>query len=115
MQKVYLAISFVILIIAAVFALMNNEPVSINALGLARWQSTVAVLAVVCVAAGAALMFLFDLGSRIKSWTNIRGLRKQIKMLEEERNLLKQRVTEVVRSIKKTDDENQTPGPDPKT
>ncbi len=69
-------------LIIAIFALANSQPVLINYLyGKAEVS---AVIVILCSAvSGALVLFLFNLVRQIKASLRLRGLRNDIKMLEE--------------------------------
>ncbi|GEM_PF-4191049 len=84
MQKFYIVLSMLLLILVAVFAVSNNDIVSVNLFGLAQLKSTLAVMILVCFVSGAFLMAIFDLGKNIRAWKKIRTLEAQLKKAEEE-------------------------------
>lgn len=98
MQKLYIVLSLILLVVVTVFALTNNTAVTVNLLGLAEWDSKVAILILVCFTAGVILMALFDLGRQVRTWKETKSLKKQVKSIEEERDLLRQRVAELSRT-----------------
>ncbi len=96
MQKLYVVLSLALLLVVAIFALANNTNVPVNFPGFQTWRTSVAILILISFTAGVVLMGLFDLGRQVKSWKNAKVLQKQLRSAEEERDLLKNRVAELI-------------------
>jgi len=98
MGKFYMILSLVILLLVAVFALTNSQDVTVNLLGLGKWESNTAMIILVSFAAGAVLMAIFDLGRSIRSWKENRNQKVEFKAIAEERDALRRRVNELSRN-----------------
>ncbi|MFC1474927.1 lipopolysaccharide assembly LapA domain-containing protein [bacterium] len=95
MQKLYMILAAAVLLLVAIFAGMNSEIVPVRFIFMGELKPPAYILILICFFAGGILMALFDLGGRFRTWQEIRGLNKQVKSLEEERDLLKKRVEEL--------------------
>jgi uncharacterized integral membrane protein len=89
MSKVYFFISILLLAAVTVFALINTKTAPVNIPGFAPLNPSVAMLVVCCVAIGAALMALMDLGRYVNTWREMRELKHKLKTAEEELKLLR--------------------------
>lgn len=92
MQKVYFVLFLAILILAAAFAFTNDGGVTVSLIGIKEIHTNVAMLILVCVAAGAAMMAVLDLIRGLKSWKEIKSLQKKLHESEELRALLEAQV-----------------------
>lgn len=95
MQKLYFVLFLAILIIAVVFAFTNDGGVTVSLIGIREIHTNVAMLILVCVAAGAAMMAILDLIRGLKTWKEIKALRKKLHDSEELRALLEAQVKQL--------------------
>ena len=60
-------------------------------------QTSVPILILVSVATGALVMFLLNIPSKIRNWREFKKIKEQIRSLEEEKQLLSNRVAELTK------------------
>lgn len=95
MQKLYFVIFLAIIIVVAVFAFTNDGGVTVSLLGVKEINTNVAMLILVCFAAGAAMMAILDLIRGVRTWKDIKSLRKKLHESEELRALLEAQVKQL--------------------
>jgi uncharacterized integral membrane protein len=77
-MRFLMAIAVLLMALAAVFALQNAQPVSVNFL---KWsfEASLVIILFITFAAGALSAFLFSIPWRIKVLRELSGLKKQQK------------------------------------
>lgn len=95
MQKLYFVLFLAIIIVVAVFAFTNDGGVTVSLLGAKEINTNVAMLILICFAAGAAMMAILDLIRGVKTWKELKALRKKLHDCEELRALLEGQIKQL--------------------
>lgn len=93
-MQIHLILVLILSILIAVFALTNTGELDIK-LFFWKIQTSVPILILVSVAAGALVMFFLNIPSKIRNWRESRKLKDGLRSLEEEKQLLTSRIADL--------------------
>ena len=93
-MQIYLFFALFIAIIAIIFAIQNNQPISVSFLFWKSNESSLALVLLITMAVGALISYLVSVPGGIKARLTIRNHRKKLSTLEtdledKERTILK--------------------------
>ncbi len=101
--KIYLILGLIIAIFAGVFALQNNQEVSVQFLKWA-WETNVALLILTALFAGVLLSWLLSIPSVFQNFLEKIGLKSKVKKLEKKltkTEKIKKEVEQTAKILKK--------------
>lgn len=83
-MQIYLFFALYIAIIAIIFAIQNNQPISVSFLFWKSSESSLALVLLITLAAGALISYLVSMPAGIKARLTIRNQRRKLSDLETE-------------------------------
>jgi lipopolysaccharide assembly protein A len=107
-MQIFLFFGIAIAVLAVIFAVQNNQQVTISFLAW-EGQGSLALVLLIALAVGAAISFLLSLPANVKARWTIRNQRKKMTQLESDLEGQKQQVGELQKKLEPPKPEEKLP------